>query len=84
MTPLPRATALFPNVAHAIDHMFLLIFATAVASIAAALGVARWEDLMPYGVGAFAMFGLMSLPAWRLRFWFKPSPSWLRQPSSPT
>jgi MFS family permease len=54
------------NVAHAIDHMFLLIFATAVASIATDFGVARWEDLMPYGVGAFAMFGLGSLPAGRL------------------
>jgi MFS family permease len=46
--------------------MFLLIFATAVASIAADFGVARWEDLMPYGVGAFAMFGIGSLPAGRL------------------
>jgi len=54
------------NVAHAIDHMFLLIFATAVAAIAADFGVARWEDLMPYGVGAFAMFGIGSLPAGRL------------------
>jgi MFS family permease len=66
MTPMPRATALLLNVAHAIDHMFLLIFATAVASIAADFGFARWEDLMPYGVGAFAMFGLASLPAGRL------------------
>jgi MFS family permease len=65
-TPLPRSTAALLNVAHAIDHMFLLIFATAVASIAADFGVARWEDLMPYGVGAFAMFGLGSLPAGRL------------------
>jgi MFS family permease len=66
MPSLPRATGLLLNVAHAIDHMFLLIFATAVASIAADFGVARWEDLMPYGVGAFAMFGLGSLPAGRL------------------
>jgi MFS family permease len=65
-TALPRATALLLNVAHAIDHMFLLIFAAAVASIAAEFGFARWEDLMPYGVGAFAMFGLGSLPAGRL------------------
>jgi len=64
--PLPRSTAALLNVAHAIDHMFLLIFATAVASIATDFGVARWEDLMPYGVGAFAMFGLGSLPAGRL------------------
>ena len=65
-TSLPRTTALLLNVAHAIDHMFLLIFATAVASIASDFGVARWEDLMPYGVGAFAMFGIGSLPAGRL------------------
>jgi MFS family permease len=64
--PLPRVTGVLLNVAHAIDHMFLLIFATAVASIATDFGVARWEDLMPYGVGAFAMFGLGSLPAGRL------------------
>jgi MFS family permease len=54
------------NVAHAIDHLFLLIFATAVAAIAADFGFARWEDLMPYGVGAFVMFGLGSLPAGKL------------------
>ena len=66
MTPLPRTTSLLLNVAHAIDHMFLLIFATAVGAIAADFGMARWEDLMPYGVGAFAMFGLGSLPAGRL------------------
>jgi MFS family permease len=43
--------------------MFLLIFATAVTTIAADFGLARWEDLMPFGVGAFVMFGLGSLPA---------------------
>jgi MFS family permease len=47
------------------DHLFLLIFATAVAAIAADWGMV-WEDLMPYTVGAFAMFGLGSLPAGRL------------------
>ena len=65
-TPMPRSTALLLNVAHAIDHMFLLIFATAVTVIAADFGLARWEDLMPYGVGAFALFGLGSLPSGRL------------------
>jgi len=29
-------------------------------------GIARWEDLMPYGVGAFVLFGLGSLPSGRL------------------
>ena len=61
-----RATALLLNVAHALDHMFLLIFATAVATIATEFGFADWESLMPYGVGAFMLFGLGSLPAGRL------------------
>jgi len=54
------------NMAHAIDHMFLLIFASSVGAIAVDFGLARWEDLMPYGAGAFLLFGLGSLPAGRL------------------
>ena len=61
-----RRVALLLNLAHAIDHMFLLIFATAVGTIAAEFGFSRWEDLMPYGVGAFVLFGLGSLPSGRL------------------
>src|SRR5437660_9370557 len=61
-----RSTALLLNIAHALDHMFLLIFATSVGAIAADFGLARWEDLMPYGAGAFVMFGLGSLPSGRL------------------
>ena len=61
-----RSVVVLLNVAHAVDHMFLLIFATAVAAIAADFGFARWEDLMPYAVGAFVMFGVGSLPAGRL------------------
>jgi MFS family permease len=30
------------------------------------MGLAQWQDLMPYGAGAFFMFGLGSLPAGRL------------------
>ena len=59
------STALLLNAGHALDHLFLLIFATAVAAIAADWGMA-WQDLMPYTVGAFVMFGLGSLPAGRL------------------
>jgi MFS family permease len=59
------ATALLLNAGHAIDHLFLLIFATAVGAIAADWGMV-WQDLMPYTVGAFTMFGLGSLPAGRL------------------
>jgi MFS family permease len=54
------------NVAHGVDHMFLLIFATAVIAIAHEFGYSSWEDLMPYGVGAFFLFGLGALPAGRL------------------
>ncbi|MFZ9372968.1 MAG: MFS transporter [Burkholderiaceae bacterium] len=63
---LNASTRLLLNVGHAIDHMFLLIFATAVTRIAADFGVARWEDLMPYSVAAFFFFGLGSLPAGKL------------------
>jgi MFS family permease len=58
-------TALLLNAGHALDHLFLLIFATAVGAIAADWGIV-WQDLMPYTVGAFVMFGLGSLPAGRL------------------
>jgi MFS family permease len=61
-----RQVARLLNLGHAIDHMFLLIFATAVGSIAAEFGFARWEDLMPFSVGAFVLFGLGSLPSGRL------------------
>jgi MFS family permease len=59
------ATALLLNVGHALDHLFLLIFATAVGAVAAEWGM-TWQDLMPYAAGAFVMFGLGSLPAGRL------------------
>ena len=61
-----RTVTLLLNIAHAIDHLFLLVFATAVASIAREFGFTRWEDLMPFGAGAFLLFGLGSLPAGRL------------------
>jgi MFS family permease len=61
-----RATVVLLNVGHAIDHMFLLIFATAVTTIAAEFGLARWEDLMPYSALAFLLFGLGALPAGKL------------------
>ena len=64
--PPQRAVALLLNAAHAIDHMFLLIFATAVVAIAQEFGISRWEDLMPYSAGAFFLFGIGSIPAGRL------------------
>ena len=61
-----RPTTLLLNIGHALDHMFLLIFATAVTSIAMDFGIDRWEDLMPYSVAAFFFFGVGSIPAGRL------------------
>jgi MFS family permease len=63
---MPLLPSLLLNIAHALDHLFLLIFATAVGAIAVDFGIARWEDLMPYTAGAFLMFGLCSIPAGRL------------------
>jgi MFS family permease len=63
---MPFIPALLLNFGHALDHLFLLIFATAVSAIAADFGMTRWEDMMPYTVGAFLMFGLGSIPAGRL------------------
>lgn len=59
-------TALLLNVGHAIDHLLLLVFATAVGAIAADFGLDSWQSLMPFATGAFFMFGLGSLPAGRL------------------
>jgi MFS family permease len=61
-----KPTQVLLNVGHAIDHMFLLIFATAVTTIAAEFGLTRWEDLMPYSAVAFFCFGLGSLPSGKL------------------
>lgn len=64
-TTTSPTTSLLLNIGHGLDHLFLLIFATAVAAIATEWGMA-WQDLMPYTVGAFVLFGLGSLPAGRL------------------
>src|SRR2546427_10512015 len=60
-----RPTALLLNAGHALDHLFLLIFATAVGAIAPDWGMI-WQDLMPYTAGAVVMFGLGALPPGRL------------------
>jgi len=61
-----RITQILLNLAHALDHLFLLIFAAAVGAIATDFGLARWEDMMPYTTGAFVLFGLGSVPSGRL------------------
>src|SRR2546425_3524668 len=67
-----RPTALLLNAGHALDHLFLLIFATAVGAIATDWGMI-WQDLMPYTAGAVVMFRLRALPAGRLGgLWGRP------------
>jgi MFS family permease len=61
-----RSTSLLLNIGHAIDHMFLLIFATAVTTIAHEFGLTRWEDVMPYSAAAFFFFGIGALPSGKL------------------
>jgi MFS family permease len=61
-----RSTSLLLNAAHTLDHLVLLIFASAVSVIAIEFGFANWQDLMPYTAGAFLMFGLGSIPSGRL------------------
>jgi len=61
-----RTTQILLNLAHALDHLFLLIFAAAVGAIAKDFALARWEDMMPYTTGAFVLFGLGSVPSGRL------------------
>lgn len=63
---LPGRVVFLLNLGHALDHLVLMVFATAVAAIARDFGLARWEDLMPWGTGALLMFGLGALPAGRL------------------
>ena len=58
------------NMAHALDHLFLLIFAAAVSTMAADMGPAQWQDLMLYDAGAFFMFGLgvsFAVSSWSVR-----------------
>lgn len=66
MRPMNRPTSLLLNAAHALDHLVLLVFASAVAAIATEFQIARWEDLMPFTAGAFIMFGIGSVPSGRL------------------
>ena len=61
-----KAMVVLLNIGHALDHVMLLIFASSVGAISVEFGLSRWEDLMPFTVGAFCFFGLGALPAGRL------------------
>jgi MFS family permease len=50
------------NIAHALDHLFMLIFATAVLTMAIEFSV-PFAELLPLSLGGFIAFGALSLPA---------------------
>ena len=54
---------LFLNVAHFLDHMFMLIFATVAALVMSRGGGLSYGDLLKYATPGFFAFGLCSLPA---------------------
>ncbi|MCZ0734443.1 MFS transporter [Phreatobacter sp. AB_2022a] len=58
----PQTVIAYINVAHALDHLMMLIFATAVLTMAVEFGV-PFGDLLPLSLGGFIAFGALSLPA---------------------
>ncbi|CEJ14634.1 L-galactonate transporter [bacterium YEK0313] len=58
----PQTVVAYVNVAHALDHLMMLIFATAVLTMAVEFGV-PFGDLLPLSLGGFIAFGALSLPA---------------------
>ena len=60
--PQARIVNLFLNIGHALDHLLMLVYATAVIGIAAELNL-TYNEMLPLATGAFVMFGLGSLPA---------------------
>jgi len=57
-----RSHALLLNLAHLLDHFFMLIFPTAVLAISVEWGL-TFAQLLPLSLPAMAIFGLGALPA---------------------
>jgi MFS family permease len=57
-----RPHALLLNLAHLLDHFFMLIFPTAVLAISKEWGLS-FSQLLPLSLPAMALFGLGALPA---------------------
>ncbi|HUN47697.1 MAG TPA: MFS transporter [Stellaceae bacterium] len=53
----------FINVAHALDHLVMLIFPTAVLGMGASFGTSSYGELLALSLGGFIAFGAGSLPA---------------------
>lgn len=60
--PRARLNFLFLNVGHFLDHLFVLIFATAALRLTLDWGMS-YAELIPYATPGFVAFGLMAIPA---------------------
>ncbi|MEK9969244.1 MAG: MFS transporter [Ferrovibrio sp.] len=60
--PLARRVINFVNVAHLFDHMFMLVFPTAVLAMEADFG-RSYGELLALSIGGFIAFGAGSIPS---------------------
>jgi len=64
-----RSGELFLNIGHALDHLVMLIFPTAVLAIGQAWQM-PYGELLPLALGGFIAFGAFSIPAgWLADHW---------------
>ncbi len=58
-----RRHFLYLNIGHLLDHLFLLVFATAAALVLAKEWGLTYAELIPYATPGLVAFGLFSLPS---------------------
>lgn len=61
-----KLNLLFMNVGHFLDHLFVLIFATAALRLTTDWGLS-YAELIPYATPGFIAFGVCAIPAWMAR-----------------
>ena len=57
-----RTRFLYLNIGHFLDHLFILIFATAALALTEEWGMS-YAALIPYATPAFVAFGVVAIPA---------------------
>lgn len=58
-----RLHRLFLNIAHSLDHLCMLIFATVAALVLNAEWQLSYAELIPYATPGFVAFGMLAIPA---------------------